>query len=111
MEKHMFLATVSFFSLFFLENGKENHQKTKDFFIPAEPLKSLEKKGKTLKKQGNLCQTKKKNKEFQENKERKDRVTAKQTESFPEVEKWRWQAGRAHGSVSCRGQCSLKVLT
>ena len=43
-----------------------------DFFIPAEPLKSLEKKGKTLKKQGNPHQQK--NKEFQKNKERKDRV-------------------------------------
>ena len=38
--------------LVFLEKGKENHQKSQGFFIPTEPLKSLEKERKTLKKQG-----------------------------------------------------------
>ena len=42
-----------------LEKGTENHQKNKDFFSPAEPLKSLEKKGKTLKKTRNSSQGKK----------------------------------------------------
>ena len=37
--------------LVFLEKGMENHQKTRIFY-PTEPLKSLEKKGKTFKKQG-----------------------------------------------------------
>ena len=38
------------FLVFFLEKSKENHQKKQGFFIPTEPLKSLEKKGKKLKK-------------------------------------------------------------
>ena len=43
-------ATLSFLSLFFLEKGRENHPKKQGFFMPTEPLKSLEKKGKTVKK-------------------------------------------------------------
>ena len=61
------------FPCFFLEKGKENHQKNKDFFTPTEPLKSLEKERKTLKKTRNSSQGKK-NKEFHKNKERKGRV-------------------------------------
>ena len=48
-----------------LENGKENHQKKQGFFLPSEPLKSLEKKGKTFKKTRKSSQERKKNKEFQ----------------------------------------------
>ena len=44
--------------------------KKQGFFIPTEPLKSLEKKGKTPKKPRNSSQGEK-NKEFQKNKERK----------------------------------------
>ena len=46
-------------SLAFLEKGKENHPKKQGFFIPSEPLKSLEKKGKPLKKTRNSPQGKK----------------------------------------------------
>ena len=38
--------------LAFLEKRKENHQKNKDFLSLPNPQKSLEKKGKTLKKKG-----------------------------------------------------------
>ena len=44
--------------LVFLENCRKTPKK-QGFFIPAEPLKSLEKKGKTLKKQGILRRGKK----------------------------------------------------
>ena len=48
--------------------------KKQGFFIPAEPLKSLEKKGKTLKKKKGLpCTRKKKTRNSKKNKERKDR--------------------------------------
>ena len=57
----------------FLEKGTENPPKKQGFFIPTEPLKSLEKKGKTLEKTRNSSQGKK-NKEFQKNKARKDRA-------------------------------------
>ena len=45
-------GTLIFLSLFFFwkKKNKENHQKSKDIFIPSEPLKSLGKKRKTLKK-------------------------------------------------------------
>ena len=44
-------CTLSFLSLFFfLEKGRENPPKKQGFFVPTEPLKSLEKKGKTVKK-------------------------------------------------------------
>ena len=58
----------------FFGKGTENHQKNQGFFIPTDPLKSLENKGKTLKKTRNSLQGKK-NKEFPKNKERKDRDT------------------------------------
>ena len=45
--------------LVFLEKGQENHQKKTRIFIPTEPLKSLEKKGKTLKKTRNSSQEEK----------------------------------------------------
>ena len=64
---------LSFLSLFFFwEKGKENHPKKQGFPIPTEPLKSLEKKGKTLKKNKEFL-ARRKNKEFPKNKERKDR--------------------------------------
>ena len=52
------IQTLSFL-YYFLENGKENHPKYKGFFIPAEPLTFLDKKGKTLKKAMNSLQGKK----------------------------------------------------
>ena len=45
--------------LVFLENGKENHQKKPGFSILCGPLKSLGRKGKTLKKARNSLQNKK----------------------------------------------------
>ena len=48
------LITLSFLSLFFWKQGKP--PKKQGFFIPTEPLKSLEKKGKTLKKTRNSSQ-------------------------------------------------------
>ena len=59
---------IGFFSppTCFWESGTENHQKDKDFFIPAEPLKSMGKKGKKLKKTRDSWQGKK---EIQKNKE------------------------------------------
>ena len=48
--------------LVFLEKGKKTTKKTR-IFIPSELLKSVEKKGKTLKKKRNSSQGKK-NKEF-----------------------------------------------
>ena len=52
-------------SLFFFffkkkKKGQVHHQKKQGFFIPTEPLKSLEKKGKTLKKTRNSSQGQKK---------------------------------------------------
>ena len=57
--------------LAFLENSKENHQKTRIFY-PYRTRKSLGKRGKTLKKNKEFL-AEQKNKEFQKNKERKDR--------------------------------------
>ena len=45
--------------LAFSEKGKENHPKKQGFFHYAEPLKSLGKKGKTLKKARKFLATKK----------------------------------------------------
>ena len=64
---------LSFLSLFFWK-WKGKPPKKQGFFIPTEPLKSLEKKGKTLKKNKEFL-ARRKNKEFQKNKERKDRVS------------------------------------
>ena len=50
---------VLLFLVFWRKKGKENHQKNKDF-IPTEPLKSLEKKGQTLKKNKEFIATEKK---------------------------------------------------
>ena len=58
----------------FLEKCKEHQQKARIFLYPAEPLKSLEKKGKTLKKQGNPCRAKKKKKQGIPKKQRKGRT-------------------------------------
>ena len=41
-----------------LVTSRHNHQKNKDLFLPTEPLKSLEKKGKTLKRTRNSSQGK-----------------------------------------------------
>ena len=62
---------LSFLSLFFWKKAGKNTKK-QGFFIPAEPLKSPKKKGKTLKKKKEFL-ARGKSKEFQENKERKDR--------------------------------------
>ena len=54
------------FPWFWEKKAKENLQKKQGFVIPAEPLKSLEKNGKTLKKNKEiLAGEKKKNMEFQ----------------------------------------------
>ena len=50
--------TLSFLSLFFGKNARKTSKK-QGFFIPTEPLKSLEKKGKTLKKTRKSSQGKK----------------------------------------------------
>ena len=65
--------TLSFLSLFFWKNERKTTKKKKGFFIPTEPLKSLEKKGKTLKKSRNSSQGNKKRKS-PKTKERKDRA-------------------------------------
>ena len=64
-------ASLSFLSLYFLEKGKENHQKTR-ICITTEPLKSLEKEGENAQKNKEFLAGGK-NKEFQKKKERKDR--------------------------------------
>ena len=61
------------FLVFFFWKWKGKPPKKQGFFIPAEPLKSLEKKGKTLKKKNKEFLAGEKNKEFPKNKERKDR--------------------------------------
>ena len=63
--------TLSFLSLFF-GKGQGKPPKKQGFFKATEPLKSLEKKRKTVKKTRKSSQGKK-NKEIQKNKERKDR--------------------------------------
>ena len=45
----LFLDFPDLLFLAFLQNGKENHKKKRGFPMLAEPLKSLGKKGKTLK--------------------------------------------------------------
>ena len=50
--------TLSFLSLLFWKMARKTPKK-QGFFIPTEPLKSLEKKGKTLKKTRNSSQGKK----------------------------------------------------
>ena len=47
--------------LVFLEKGKEDLPKKQGMFIPTEPLKSMEKKGKTLKKKEFLAGKKTRN--------------------------------------------------
>ena len=65
------------FLVFFKEKGRENPPpKKQGFFIPTEPLKSLEKKGKNAQKNKELL-ARRKNREFQTNKERKDRECCK----------------------------------
>ena len=83
-KKNIFLSSESLcivpcpsFPCFF-EKGKKNHQQNKEFFIPSEPLKPLEKKGKTLKKNKEFLAGEK-DKEFKKNKERKDRVNSLQS--------------------------------
>ena len=65
-------STLSFLSLF-LGKRQGKPPKNKDFLSLPNPLKSLEKKGKTLEKNKEIL-TRRKNKEIQKNKERKDRV-------------------------------------
>ena len=65
-------TSLSFLSLFFLKKARKTTKKTRIFY-PYRTLKSLEKKGKTLKKNKEILAGEK-NKEFQKNKERKDRV-------------------------------------
>ena len=65
-------STLSFLSLFFLENGKENHQKNKDFLSLPTP-KIPGKEGKMLKKTRNSLQGRK-TRNSKKNTERKDRA-------------------------------------
>ena len=61
----------------FLRNRQRKPPKKQGFFIPTEPLKSLEKKGKKLEKTRKSSKKRRKNKEIQKkNKERKDRAAA-----------------------------------
>ena len=53
------VTTLSFLSLIFWKKARKTHQKNKDILFPTEPLKSLEKKGKTLEKKRNSSQGKK----------------------------------------------------
>ena len=70
------------FPCFFGKKGKEDHKKTR-FIIPTEPLKSLEKKGKTLEqKQGIPRRGEQKTRNSPKNKERKDREGANGTNRF-----------------------------
>ena len=72
---------VSLIFLAFLEKkNKENHPKIQGFFLCAEPLKSLGKKGKTLKKAWKFLATK--SKEIQKSKERKIRVGGRKDCNF-----------------------------
>ena len=57
----------------FLGKRQGKPPKKQGFFIPTEPLKSLEKKGKTLNKTKEILAAEE-NKEFPKNKEGKDRV-------------------------------------
>ena len=58
--------------LVFFGNGKENHQKNKDFFYPCRTPEIPAKEGKNAQKTKEFL-AREKNKEFQKNKERKDR--------------------------------------
>ena len=73
--KTRFVTSLSFLSLFFLEKGTENPQKTRIFY-PCRTPEIPGKEGKNAKKNKEFLakKKKKKNKEFQKNKERKDRV-------------------------------------
>ena len=64
--------SLSFLSLFFFWKIARKTTKKTRIFIPAEPLKTLETKGKAFKKTEFLAGEK--NKEFQKHKERKDRA-------------------------------------
>ena len=75
-EKSKNITCPSFPCLFF-GNGTENHQKTRISY-PCRTLKSLEKKGKTLKKKQGIPRSGKKQGIPKKNKERKDRVTNSQ---------------------------------
>ena len=59
--------------LAFLGKARKNHPKKQGFFLSSEPLKSLGKKGKTLKKARKFFANEK-NKEIEKSKERKIRV-------------------------------------
>ena len=61
----------------FLEKGKENPPKKQEFFIPTEPQKSLEKKGKTLEKNKEILAGER-SKEIKKSEERKDRAVSPQ---------------------------------
>ena len=61
------------FLVFFLEKGRENHQK-KRIFYPYRTPKNLGKEAKNGRKNKEIL-ARRKNKEFQKNKERKDRVS------------------------------------
>ena len=67
------------FHFFFRKIARKTPKEKQGFFVPAEPLESLEKKGKTLKKKQGMPRREKKKKKKQgiptkKNKERKDRV-------------------------------------
>ena len=68
--------TLSLLSLFFLEKGRENHQKDKDFLSRPNPLNPWRRREKRLKKQGILHKERKQGIQ-KKKKERKDRENIK----------------------------------
>ena len=72
--------------LVFWKTAGKTTKKKQGFFIPAEPLKSLEKKGETLKKTKNSSQrTKTRNFSQKKNKERKDRENIWKVRGLPGI--------------------------
>ena len=69
---HLVCTLLILFLVFLGYKRKENHRKKQGNLFPGEPLKSLGKKGETLKKARSSLQTKK-NKEIQKSKEKKFR--------------------------------------
>ena len=83
--------TLIFFSLLFWKTARKTTKKTRNFFIPGEPLKSLGKKGKTLKKTRNSLERK------------KARNSKKQGK---EDQGWRPKFAAMKWPKCCKNQCS-----
>ena len=83
--------------LVFLEKGTENPPKKQGFFIPTEPLKSLEKKGKTLEKTRNSSQGKKTRNSKKTRKGRTGQITRVAPVRFGSVTVWGWNGSSGSG--------------